>query len=161
VGNKCSSNPGSLEGSWSLSHNHKVSQATLGTMDWQYWLQEKSTVPTSLVSSAGIWWQWLLPFGRPASEKKSTISLPISQAPSWEVVYCLRLSYSEDLKARNYHKSGSLRTPCYSGRVGDIHMRQSWKRDRSDMDQLTSLCTRELGPWRGTVVSGPILCGEE
>jgi hypothetical protein len=59
-----------------------------------------------------------------ALEKKSVALMLISQSAVARShhergAYCLRLSCPGDLKTRNKHKSGSLRTPCHGVCVGE------------------------------------------
>jgi hypothetical protein len=69
-----------------------------------------------------------------------------SQASSKEA-YCLRLSYSGDLKTRNNHVSGSLGTCCHSACMEDSYRRQSWRGKGSDVDLPRSLSSGELQQW--------------
>jgi hypothetical protein len=68
-----------------------------------------------------------------------------SKMPSGEHSYCLRLSYSQDLKTRNNHGSWSVGIACHSFWVGDSHEKWLWKGDGSDVDPLRNISSGELG----------------
>jgi hypothetical protein len=62
---------GSFHSTGSQSYYHKVSQETLVTTDWQTWLQDNSTIVSSLKSSGGFGMTVTSPArqaGRPALE---------------------------------------------------------------------------------------------